>query len=99
MTTGSPPRESIAPQPEMARGLEAAARSGGRKPDAQGTRATPETAPQPGPIEPAERRAAEILEDAAERDTRGQGGEGLAREAGPVPAAPAGRGPVPDPSL
>ncbi len=56
-------------QPEMVKGLEAAARSGSKKPDDQGMQATPETAPEPGSLEEEERRAAEILKQGSERDT------------------------------
>jgi len=60
-------------QPEALRSLEAAAEAGSRKPPEQGLTATDRTAPAPGSIEAEERRAAEILNEAAERDTEGKG--------------------------
>ena len=58
-------------QPEALRSLEAAAEAGGRKPPEQGMTATGRTAPADAPLEEQERKAAEILKEQADRDTRG----------------------------
>lgn len=50
-------------QPDPEAGLEAAARSGSRKPDQHGTEATSETAPKPGSLSEEQARAAEILKE------------------------------------
>ncbi|WP_407527256.1 hypothetical protein [Methylobacterium oryzisoli] len=70
MADESVTRDPGGQQPEMVKGLEAAARSGSKKPDDHGMRATPETAPEPGSLEEEERRAADLLREAAERDAR-----------------------------
>ena len=56
-------------QPEMLKGLEAAARGEGVKPADQSMQATAETAPKPDSLDKEEREAAEILKRNAERDT------------------------------
>lgn len=91
-------RASGGQQPDIGRGLEAAARSGSEKPDNQSTRATPETAPHSGSLEDEEHRAADILKESAERDTHRQGADALS-EAGPAPSSEREQGVVPDPSL
>jgi hypothetical protein len=70
MTT-TPKSDSDGQQPEALASLEAAARSGSKKPDDQGLQAKPDTAPQPDSLEKEEKVAAEILKKGAERDTTG----------------------------
>lgn len=55
-------------QPEALASLEAASRSGSKKPDDQGLKAKTDVAPKPGSLEGEEARAAGILNDNAERD-------------------------------
>ncbi len=57
-TTGTPP---VQPDPEAS--LEAASRSGSRKPDGQGVEARPDTAPKAGSLEAEQREAARILKE------------------------------------
>ncbi len=82
----------------MGKGLEAAARSGSKKPDGQSMHATPDTAPKHGSLEDEEHRAADILKEGAERDTHKQRADMLS-EAGPAPSSEKEQGVVPDPSL
>jgi hypothetical protein len=56
-------------QPEMVKGLDAAARAGGVKPADQSTKATGDTAPEPDSLEREESQAARIYKANAERDT------------------------------
>ncbi len=68
-TSGHPP---VQPDPEA--GLEAASRSGSRKPDGQGVEARPDTAPEPGSLEAEQEAAARLLRENAAHDTgRGAG--------------------------
>jgi len=65
-TTGTP---HVQPDPEA--GLEAAARSGSRKPEGQGVEARPDTAPKDGSLEDEQREAARILKENTEKATGG----------------------------
>ena len=56
-------------QPEFVKGQDAAARAGGVKPADQSERATAQTAPDPKSPDGAHSTAADILGNAAERDT------------------------------
>ena len=56
-------------QPEALASLEAAARSGSKKPDDQGLTAQSDTAPAPDSLEDEQKRAADQLRAAAEGDT------------------------------
>jgi hypothetical protein len=56
-------------QPEALASLEEAARSGSKKPDDQGLRAKPETAPEARLVESEEEEAARILARNAAKDT------------------------------
>ena len=56
-------------QPEFVRGLDAAAKAGGKKPADQSETATTETAPQQASLEDEEAEAAGILKRNAEKDT------------------------------
>jgi hypothetical protein len=64
--------DSDGQQPEALASLEAAAKSGSKKPDDQGLRAKADTAPKPDSLEKEEAVAAEILKKGAERDTKGK---------------------------
>lgn len=64
--------DSDGQQPEALASLEAAAKSGSKKPDGQGLQARPDTAPKPGSLAKEEAEAAEILKDGAEKDTAGK---------------------------
>ncbi len=61
-TTGTP---HVQPDPEA--GLEAASRSGSRKPAEQGVEARPDTAPKGGSLEDEQREAARILAENADK--------------------------------
>ena len=69
MSTEGAAKDPGGQQPEMLKGLDAAARSGGVKPADQSMQATAETAPKPDSLDKEERDAAEILKRNAERDT------------------------------
>jgi hypothetical protein len=56
-------------QPEAEASLEAAARSGSRKPEDQGLEARPDTAPRPESSDRKQAEAAEILREGARKDT------------------------------
>jgi hypothetical protein len=58
-------------QPEALRSLEAAAKSGSRKPEDQGLTATARTKPAPADLDREERTAAEVLEAGVRKDPKG----------------------------
>ena len=72
MAMGKSGGDSDGQQPEALASLEAAAKSGSKKPDDQGLRARPDTVPKPGSLAKEEAEAAEILEDGAEKDSAGK---------------------------
>lgn len=57
-----------APQPEALRSLKAAAEHGGKKPDDQGLKATPETAPRPASLKQEQDTATEVLRAGTDGD-------------------------------
>lgn len=72
MAMGKSGGDSDGQQPEALASLEAAAKSGSKKPDDQGLQARPDTAPKPESLAKEEAEAAEILKDGAEKDTAGK---------------------------
>ncbi len=65
-TSGTP---HVQPDPEA--GLEAASRSGSRKPEGQGLEARDDTAPKAGSLEDEQREAARILKENTDKATGG----------------------------